>query len=226
MRRILEVLKRGEEVDYGFLGIQFKEPAIEDQRGVHIQGVIPGSPAAAEDAFRSYDERGMPVRVPVDIAITAINDVPIHNWDDLFRNLGTCLAGNRVRIQVRRNGTPVRTAEVTLAKLYVPGKKIASSLGSRPFDRGLRVDHASLLAQQPPRLDQPIPRGVMVAEVQPNTPAARAALKPGEVITHVNQRPVSTPDDYYRAVQGAGDPVELTLHNFTPQSPPSKVILK
>jgi S1-C subfamily serine protease len=119
---------------------------------------------------------------------------------------------------VRRGGFE-RIAEVTLAKLYVPGRRIASSLGSRPFVRGLRVDYASLVVQQEPRLPH-ITRGVLVSAVQANSAADRANVKVGDVITHVNQIAVTTPTAFYQAI-GNG-PLELTLYN----DPPTKVILR
>ena len=83
--------------------------------------------------------------------VTAVNDQPIHSSDDLFLALGTQLAGNKVMLDVLVQGKQKAQVEVTLAKLHVPAKKVVSSLGSRPFFRGMRVDYASLLVQQPSR---------------------------------------------------------------------------
>jgi S1-C subfamily serine protease len=209
MRRILEVLKRGEEVEYGFLGVGLGDRA--EGTGVPIVFVTPGAPAEREGRLRHHD------------VIVAIDGEPIHDSDDLFVNLGTRLAGSKVRLQVRR-GKDLLNAEVTLAKLYVPGKKIASAPG-RPFVHGLRVDYTSLLVQPLPRLG-PIPAGVLITDVQAGSTADRAHVKAGEVITHVNQRPVATPDAFYQAVGAAPGPLELTLHNYTPQEPAAKVLLK
>jgi S1-C subfamily serine protease len=114
---------------------------------------------------------------------------------------------------------------VTLARFYVPGKSIATASGSRPFFRGLRVDWTSILVQQPRAILQRIPAGVAVGEVQPNTPATVALLKPGEIITHVGGRPVNSPAAFYREVQGRDGPVELTLVPGDPSQKPPKVTL-
>jgi S1-C subfamily serine protease len=212
-RRIIETLRRGEEVEYGFLGIQLAS-RVPDGAGAVVQHVMAGSPARGEGKLRDRD------------VIVGVDGERLRSADDLFAALGAKMAGARVRLDVRRPGSrdPIR-ADVTLAKLYVPGKTIASSPGRRPFFRGLRVDYASLLVQMPPAYSL-IPTGVLVSDVQPNSPADRAFLKTGEVVTHVNGQPVATPAAFYDATANLRGPAELTLYNFNPQEPPSKVVLR
>lgn len=212
-RRIIEVLKRGEEVEYGFLGVGPGERGPDAKQGVTIQNITPGSPAEVEGHLRMGD------------TILAVNGRAVNESDDLFLLLGTSLAGNKVRLDIGRPGVrdPVKV-QVALAKFYVPGKKIASSLGERPYYKGLRVDYASLIVQQAfQRLH--IPRGVLICDVQSGSAAANALLKTGEVITHVNDIPVLTPAQFYRTVAAAQGTVELTLHTFS-HEPPAKVSLK
>jgi S1-C subfamily serine protease len=212
LRRVIDVLKRGEEVEYGFLGVSFEERVPDGAPGVALSYVTNGSPAKLEGKLRERD------------VILAINDTPLQQSDDLLVTLGTQLAGSKVRLRVRR-GKEVFTADVTLAKLYVPGKKIASSLGRRPFFRGLRVDYTSLLVQKPPR--QPaIPPGVLVTEVAATSAADRALLKSGDIITHVNGKAVNTPPAFYEAAARGPEPLELTLYNYASPEPPVKVLLK
>jgi S1-C subfamily serine protease len=208
MQRIIEVLKRGEEVDYGFLGVAFDERSGNGKLGVKLTLVGKGSPAFVDGKLMEGD------------VLLAVDGQPIHDSDDVFVILGMHLAGSKVKLQVRRSGVE-RTAEVTLAKLYVPGKKIASSAGRRPYFRGLRVDYSSLVVQQPPRWFH-IPSGVVLCDVQPSTSADRANLKSGDVITHVNGQKVISPTSFYQAVNGARGPIELTLYG----DPPITVVLK
>jgi S1-C subfamily serine protease len=200
LTRILDVLKAGREVEYGFLGVTF-DPKAGGAGGVVLNYVTPGSPA---------DKKGLRARD----AILAVNGNAVHDGDELFLALGTLLAGSDVTLEVRRAGTrrPAKV-EVRLAKYYVPGKKIATDPEPRPFFRGLRVDDTSLLVQQGPPALAPrrIPAGVLVSEVRDRSAAATALLRPGEVITHVNRRLVETPAAFYEAVRGLTGPVELTL---------------
>ncbi len=210
MRRIIDVLKKGEEVEYGFLGVNFREPIGPGQAGIILNHVGRNSPAESDGKLVAGD------------VIVAVNGQPVHDVDDGFLFIGKQLAGAKVKLLVRR-GPVERIAEVTLGKLNVPGKRIASSTGSRPYFRGLRVDYPSLLMQEPFRWNH-MPRGVLVSEVQANSSADRANVKVGDVITHVNQIPVPTPAAFYQAagLGQAGEPLELTLFN----EPPTKVILK
>jgi serine protease Do len=213
LHRILQVLKRGEEVEYGFLGVSFNEQRIGPGKGVRLDNVYHGSPAAAANLQ------------PNDI-IMEVDGVPILENDDLFLQLGTHLAGTKVKLKIVRGLTrEISTVDVTLGKFYVTGKKIASSLGKRPFFRGLRVDYTTLLAQQPSRLHH-IPQGVLVSAIQPGTAAALAQLKIGDVIARVNNRPVTSPAEFYDAVAALAGPIELQLYSFGPREPTATVLLK
>lgn len=200
MRRLIDVLKTGDEIDYGFLGIAFNERPGNGNAGVTLTSVGPGTPA---DAFLKKDD-----------ILVSVNGQPVMESDDIFLTLGIHQAGSKVRLKVRRDGVE-QQGEVTLAKLYVPGKRIASTPTNRPYVRGLRVDWASLVVQQEPRQGS-IPPGVLISEVQPNSAADKAEIKVGDVITHVNQVEVKTPAAFYEAASRARGPLEVTLHNTPP----------
>ena len=215
MRRVIEVLQRGEEVDYGFLGVGFDGRTGSGdgngRSGVVLQNLSGGGPAKRDGKLEEYD------------ILVAIDGQPIRDIDDVFAAVGSNLAGTKVRLQVRRGGIE-HLAEVTLAKLYVPGPRIVSSIANRPYFHGLRVDYTSLLVQQPlvgTHDIHSIPSGVLVSEVQSNSSAERAKLRAGDVITHVNQMAVSAPAAFYRAVTSTRGPVELTLLGV-----PNRVLLK
>src|SRR5207253_1894496 len=140
--------------------------------GVVLKDVTKGSPADAGQ-LKEGD------------VLLAVNGQPIHDSDDVYTTIGVHLAGAKVSVRYRRKNIE-HVTDVTLAKLYVPGKNIASSLGSRPYYRGLRVDYASLVVQQPGRRFVHIPKGVLVIDVQPGSAADRANVKTGDIITQVN----------------------------------------
>jgi S1-C subfamily serine protease len=78
---------------------------------------------------------------------------------------------------------------------------------------GLRVDYTSIVA----KAGEPLADGVIVREVQPNSPAKAANLTEFvDVIAEVNDRSVSNPAQFYREVDKAaknGDKLKLTLIN-------------
>jgi serine protease Do len=200
MKRIIEVLKRGEEVEYGFLGVHLSKDLLPQPGGVRIGGAVEASPAARA-GLRPGD------------VILSVGGVPINDYDDLFLAVSTVLAGNEVRVEVGQPGFPSRTVTVTLDKFYVPGKVIAAR--KPPAPRGLRVDYLSVLMQtlHPSAYPRGITFGVVVREVQSNSAASNALLKVNDIITHIKGQPVRTPAEFYRRMQTLSGPVDLTLPN-------------
>jgi len=191
--RIVDVLKRGGEVEYGFLGV------VKDRirPGIVIERTTPFGPAE-QAGIQAGDE------------IVMIDGVPVETFDDLLLHVGSSLAGSKVRVSVSRLGR-IRDFEVTLAKYRNEQPFIASARPKPVF--GLRVDYTSILAQQQPLVVPPgaaavrIPPGVWVREVLPDTPAAARFKGLGDtpsrwVITHVDDTPVSTPAEFYKAARG------------------------
>jgi len=100
---------------------------------------------------------------------------------------------------------------VKLAKLYMPPERFFAT-SRRPPVGGLRVDYVSTLARAVNPFHDTIPSGVVIREVQPKSAADRAQLFVDKIITRVNGRPVSSPADFYGAVDAArGAALELTI---------------
>jgi serine protease Do len=209
LRRIVEVLRRGEEVEYGFLGVVMQSGGFG--RGVNLWRISPGSPA-----YKAGMRRGD--------YIVAIDGKPVRNNDDLFLLVGMGLAGTTVRIETARNPDGQRLSyTVKLAKFYVPGPVIASR---RPPARGgLRVDYTSLLSQRGPFVmwGRGPSDGVAIREVVPGSAADKAHLQPDKIITHVNGRAVTTPAEYYQEMGRAGKRAELTV--LTSDDRPERVAI-
>jgi serine protease Do len=53
--------------------------------------------------------------------------------------------------------------------------------------------------------------GVLVASVAPDSAAAKAGLKAGDVITAVNGKPIATPRDLVTSLPAAGEPQDVSL---------------
>ncbi|HJZ94178.1 MAG TPA: trypsin-like peptidase domain-containing protein, partial [Gemmataceae bacterium] len=207
VKKMIEVLKRGEEIEYGFLGVTIPSDARSDSFGVEIGGVAPGMPAARAGLIAQD-------------TIVAINGNPVRDHDDLFLHISAALAGSEADIEVRRNGT-TRTFRARLAKAP-PGewadKAIASNRPKSVY--GIRVDYASTMS-----LDSNPPEGVLVKDLEPGSPAekklkewsARARL----IVIAVDGKPVPTPADFYRAAAGKGsvtlDVIEATSRDADPK---------
>lgn len=211
-RRILDVLRRGEEVEYGFLGVVLQPPEnrVADGVGVRLFRVSPGSPAARAGLIAG------------DVVIE-INGNPVRRNSDLFLYIGVGLNGGTARVVVRR-GFRNQECNVKLAKFYYPGPIIAAKRPPARF--GLRVDDISILTQRnafgpfPPRTT---PDGVVVREVIPGSSADLARLQPDKIVTHVNGKTVNTPADYVTAIQASGKEARLTV--LTSEGRPEEITL-
>jgi serine protease Do len=215
-RRIIDVLRQGREVEYGFLGISIDptHPA-PAQRGIglRIGQVTPGTPAAEAGLIGHGDGRfGSDGDV-----ILAIDGQPIREQDDLFLALGAALAGNTVRLKVSREGK-IREVEVRLAKYFHTLPRIVSQ--PVPAVHGLRPEYSSVLYLQLQQagdhqvLRVGLPLGVLVGELIPGSAAEAQFKRLGQatsrwMITRVNETPVSTPAEFFQAAKSGR--VRLTV---------------
>jgi len=198
IRKVIDALKRGEEVEYGFLGVAVKDAATL-RGGATIIEATEGSPAHREGGLFGGD------------VIVAIGTHPVRDSQDLMLALSSYFAGEKAPIAILRGGFGrEQKVDATLVKYLVQGKKIASSLGKRPYLEGLRVDATSLLVQLPNR-ERIIPPGVLVTDVKPGTKAARMPLFQGDLITHVDGVLVSSPAEFYDRMARRNEPLELTI---------------
>jgi serine protease Do len=192
-RRIVDVLRRGEEVEYGFLGV-----ALDTSKAspIVISSVSPRSPAEA-------------ARLEPGETITRINGAVARHYPDLLFHIGSALAGNKVRLTVRNaRGADEREVEVTLAKFRGETPYVAAVRPAPVF--GLRVDYESTH----PQPFTGAPPGVVVRELIPDSPAAakfKAAGDGGRVlITAVNGTRTPNPAAFYKAATGQAA-VKLTV---------------
>jgi S1-C subfamily serine protease len=199
VHRIIEVLRRGEEVEYGFLGVGW---TTEDRapEGVKLDTVAEHSPA-----FRAG--------VHDNDLLLSIDGVPVREHDDVFLLVGRRLAGTTIKVEVKAGpGEPTRTCTATLAKFYIDGPILASK---QPAPRrGLRVDYTSVLNGRPaPSWIKGVAEGVLIRDVKANSPADRAQLQPDKIITKVNGQKVLTPAEFYRAMDRADGRIDLSVCN-------------
>jgi serine protease Do len=198
-QRLVQALRRGEEIEYGFLGIMLDNNFLLDPtlaRGIGVGGVTPGLPAARA-GLRNGD------------VITQINGIPVKDFDDLFLTVGAQLAGTEVVLDIESRFNGNRKVSLRLAKLNWSGFQLASKKKDAIF--GLRVDYTSILIQGS---NTNFPTGVLVRELVKDSPA-EAKLQPRAegtrmVITHVNGKAVSDPPEFYEAVKNKAS-IELRV---------------
>jgi serine protease Do len=120
---------------------------------------------------------------------------------------GTAI-GRTVELGVVRDGQP-RTVSVTIGNLAdarsasaPPETRVAGRLG---------LELQELTPELAQRLGAKPGKGLVVTEVRPGSPAARAGIAEGDVIREVNRKPVQAPGDVDRSLGGSGRSAEQVL---------------
>jgi S1-C subfamily serine protease len=217
MRRIINVLLRGEEVEYGFLGVHLQGAEQTPEGCVRIHSLVDKGPAHLGGIRGPIFRGGFPFRDRFrgerGDYIISINGTPIHSNDDLFLAVGLQQPGTTIRVEVSpEEHVRPGQGEIHSVKLTkfpsVPSPSLGPIIASnRPRARGgLRVDWASVVLP----LGQYIPEGVVIREVLPGSAAEKARLHPDLIIKKVNGQDVSTPAEFYREMENAHGVVEIT----------------
>ncbi|MCR9295219.1 MAG: trypsin-like peptidase domain-containing protein [bacterium] len=209
--RVVSQLKLGKLPEFGFLGIQPEELRITEKRrgmrGARVSVVLPGLPG---------DEAGLR---PQDVIIQ-VDDEPIHDRNDLFRELSSAAAGQSVDLLVHRR--QFEAARPNLLKLTARvSKKLVST--SRPgyarnaFTawRGMLVEYATAIPSELTqagiwRTARSQPQ-IVVSEVEPDSPAWQAGLRPGNGIFRVNGKTPESPEDFYSMVEASSGTVKMEI---------------
>jgi len=131
--------------------------------------------------------------------IVAVNGTAVENSSDLRNAIGFLPVGETVELSILRDGKR-RNLKVTIANNE---EEDESDLGER----------LSGVILGPITKDHPLSgqlEGVEVLAIQQGAPAARAGLKPGDIVTSINRQRVGSRADVIKALRQKGD--RLLLH--------------
>jgi serine protease Do len=110
--------------------------------------------------------------------------------------------GQNAALILLRDGKP-ETVNVKLATMP-DEKQVADAGDSEPRQGAIGVALAPLSPELRQQLElSPDQRGVVVAGVQPNSPAAAAGLRQGDLLVGIGSKPVTAPADAVSAIRGA-----------------------
>lgn len=196
--KTIEELKVGRAPAFGFLGV---EPADAVRTpGALIRRVVPGM-AGDNAGLRSGD------------TIIAVDGLQIQDAADLFREMSRRAADSEVTLTVFSGvGLGERNVFARLGKKRLALARPGFSQVKEPTWRGLTVDFASAL---PPnrlmfgRLDNSSEAAVV--RVDPDSPAWKAGVRPGQLILQANNTNIQRPEQFYEAVEGSEGTVPLTI---------------
>lgn len=148
-------------------------------------------------------EKGSPAEkagLEVSDIILKYDGKTVGSSSDLPRMVGATKPGTRVTVQVWRKGT-VRDIPVTVGEL--PEEQVAKASG-RPGEKGGAADRLGLVlsdlsAERKKELG--VNGGVLVEDVK-SGPAARAGIRPGDLILGVNNEDVRSVEQFRKIVGG------------------------
>jgi serine protease Do len=115
-----------------------------------------------------------------------------------------------VPLKICRNGD-TKTLDVTVQALPGP-EQVANNKTPSSTDTGTLNGVGVADLDQQTRKDLNIPeniKGVVITEVQPDSPSAEAGLKQGDVIQEINRHPVQNADQAVRLTEHPKDKVTL-----------------
>ncbi len=202
-RTIMQSLIDTGTVSRGFLGISIQDvnrelaQALgldEGTRGVLVGGVSDGSPA----------EKGGVERGDV---ILSVNGETVRSSGELRNLVALAGANSEVKLVVLRDDKK-RTLEVTLGARPGDDTPSAANPGGASAENseaaaGLRVTRLNDDLRK--RFGLPSDAvGVAVVDVERGSRAARAGLRPGDLIREVNRSSVETPDELRKALASQG----------------------
>ena len=170
-------------VDQDFLDAEGEELGIKDLGGAYVASVIEGG-AASEAGIRKGD------------VILAIDGVKITEPSTLQEQIARHRPNDTVKLSVKRDGD-VKQIEVTLrnkaGKTELMTKEdvdVVEALGGKFADAGTKLCR-----------ELEIKGGVQVVGIKADGILARARVKQGFVITHINDRPVYSLSDMQRMTE-------------------------
>ena len=186
---VVDQLKKNGTVQRGWLGVvmQDVDKALAESlelgkpQGALINAVEPDGPA---------DDAGI---VPGDV-IVRFNGQPIIDSGDLPHVVGAIAPGKKVKVEVYREGKR-KTINVKVGALDKDGAKVADR--SNGADRlGLAVEKLADQERQQLRLRG----GIVVVEVSPESAAANAGLRGGDIIVQLGYSRIDDLDEYQQVI--------------------------
>jgi serine protease Do len=187
---------------------EFRELVKGVEDGVVVRSILPNGPASKSDLR------------PSDI-ITAVDGKPVATAQDLRSEIREKAIGQPVTLDIYRpssagNGKTLKVKvspgewiqpETTLASV----KSAPATASKTNFELGVTV--RSLTSEVASQFGVEMTDGVVVVSVEKNSPAALKDIKPGDVITAINQAPVTNPKEFRDALKQS-DPKKGILVNL------------
>lgn len=191
---VAEQLKAEGKVSRGWLGVVIQEVnkdlaesfGLDRPAGALVAQVLEDGPAAKGG-------------LQVGDVILSLDGKPIVMSADLPHLVGALKPGSKANLEVVREGKR-RKLSLSIGALPEDGQELASAArpGAERSSNRLGVKVAELTAEQKKNLD--LRGGVVIAEVMEG-PAALIGLRPGDVVTHLNNQAIDSAKTFTEVAQ-------------------------
>jgi serine protease Do len=193
---IIDQLKTAGVVERGWLGVQFQPVSaavaaslgLDDQIGVLVADVVEASPADRA-GLRTGD------------VILSVDGESLDDSKDLPRIIAGTSAGSELDMKILRTGK-LRNVTVEIGRSEEEVVASADETYSAPQGLGMQLSQIDAAARQQLGLTED-QQGVLVTGVRQDTPAAKAGIRRGQLITMVGQQAVDSPDEVVDAISQA-----------------------
>ena len=197
-----QIVSKG-SVTRGYLGVAIQDltPELAEQFDINnIKGVLVPDVTADSAADKAGIKSG-------DV-IVEFDGQPVEKASELQNKVAMKKPGTKVEIVVLRNGKR-KTLTAELEKR--PSKEVLEAAGGGASSEKLGVTVQNLTDDLAKRYGYEDLKGVIVAEVEPDSPAARAGIQPGSLIQEVNRQPVENAKQFNEEIQKAAEEGKVML---------------
>ncbi|MCK5579776.1 MAG: Do family serine endopeptidase [Candidatus Omnitrophica bacterium] len=213
-KAIVDKLIKGKKVTYGWLGVMIQDLdyrlaqyfGTPKGEGVLIEKVVDDGPAEIA-GIRDGD------------VVLSVDGVKMRNTTNLIKYIGNAPIGKKVSVEILRDRKkikiPVEITKRPFLNADIPeenGDELPETVLFKQW-RGLKIRPISEEIAQ--RLRLGTQKGVVVFEVETDSPAQEAGLRKGDIIISVNKHPVETIKDFHKIVNNAkGDCLIRTVRGY------------
>jgi serine protease Do len=206
-RGIMVSLIEHGKVTRGYLGVMIqditpplaKEFDLKNDQGALVGDVVHNGPA---------DKAGLK---DGDV-IVAFDGTPVTDSRHLKLEVAGIAPGEKVPVEIVREGSH-KTIQVSVKELPDEGQIASNSTGDNSTKetgtlQGVGVGDVDAQAHQQFNIPDHV-KGAVVTEVAPDSAAAQAGLKPGDVIMEINHHPVASADDAVKLTERSSTKITL-----------------
>lgn len=201
VKSVYESLKASGKVVRGYLGVQIADVkaasaeirdnlesiGYEGDGGVLVRQVMRDSPA-----FKTLQAGDV---------ITAINGKPVQTMSELRNRIAMSKPGEEVKLKVWRDK---KTEELSVKLAEQPDDQTVLASARGELERTPQIG-VGISTPTPAELEaaglSPDAKGALVQSVQPMSPAARVGIRPGDLITRVGSKDITSADEATAALK-------------------------